>query len=108
MASTPAEFFAAKNEQLQSKGAELASINSIYQFSLTGDDGGDWVIELTDAAQEVREGLDENAKCAITMTSSDFMGMIDGSLNPQMAFMTGKLKVKGDMSLALKLQAVLN
>jgi putative sterol carrier protein len=34
--------------------------------------------------------------------------MIGGSLNPQMAFMTGKLKVKGDMSLALKLQAVLN
>ncbi len=41
------------------------------------------------------------------MTAPDFMSMIQGSLNPQMAFMTGKLRVKGDMGLALKLQSIL-
>jgi putative sterol carrier protein len=107
MASTPKEFFAKKNEQLKADGGKLASINSTYQFSLSGDDGGDWVIELTENCQEVRDGSDENAACTIAMTAEDFMGLIDGSLNAQMAFMTGKLQVKGDMGLALKLQNVL-
>ena len=108
MASTPTEFFAAKAEQIAENGGALASINATYQFNLSGDDGGTWVICLTDDKQSVAEGEDENAQCVISMTSGDFMGMIGGSLNPQMAFMTGKLRVKGDMALALKLQAILN
>ena len=74
----------------------------------SGDDGGNWVIELTDDTRDVRQGEDENAQCVINMSCSDFMAMIDGSLNPQMAFMTGRLRVKGDMGLALKLQTILN
>ena len=41
------------------------------------------------------------------MTSEDFVNMVNGQLAPQMAFMTGKLKIKGDMGLALKLQQIL-
>jgi putative sterol carrier protein len=41
------------------------------------------------------------------MTASDFVDMINGKLNGQMAFMTGKLKVAGDMGLAMKLQTLL-
>ncbi len=104
--ATPADFFAKKNEQLKENGDKLASINSTYQFSLSGEGGGDWVIELTEACQEVREGS-EDAACTIAMSAEDFMGLIKGTLNPQMAFMTGKLQVKGDMGLALKLQNVL-
>ena len=107
MANNPAEYFAEKGEQLKSDPGELASINSVYQFNLSGDDGGEWVIELTEANTGVREGTVDDAACVITMTDADFMSMIGGSLNPQMAFMTGKLQVQGDMALALKLQAVL-
>lgn len=108
MASTPAEFFDAKAAQIAENGAALATINATYQFNLSGDDGGEWVIKLTEEEQAVSAGADEDAQCVISMTSGDFMNMIGGSLNPQMAFMTGKLRVKGDMALALKLQAVLN
>ncbi len=107
MASTPTEFFAAKAQQIADNGDTLAGINATYQFNLSGDDGGTWVICLTDDKQSVTEGEDESAQCVISMSSGDFMGMIGGSLNPQMAFMTGKLRVKGDMALALKLQAIL-
>jgi putative sterol carrier protein len=103
----PQDFFQKKGEQLAASGTDLASINSTYQFSISGDGGGDWVIELNADKQEVRTGVDESAQCVISMTSEDFMGMIGGTLNPQMAFMTGKLRVKGDMGLALKLQSVL-
>ena len=105
--ANPGEFFAKKNEQLKEGGGKLASIGSKYQFSLSGDGGGDWVIELTEACQEVREGAEDDSSCTIAMSATDFMGLIGGTLNPQMAFMTGKLQVEGDMGLALKLQNVL-
>jgi len=107
MASNPSEFFTAKSEQLKASGGSLGSINAVYQFNLSGDDGGTWVIDLASDTKEVREGEEESAQCIISMAAPDFMSMIQGSLNPQMAFMTGKLRVKGDMGLALKLQSIL-
>ncbi len=107
MASNPSEFFKTKAEQLQEGGGSLDGINAIYQFNLSGDDGGSWVIDLASDAKGVREGEEDTAQCVISMTAPDFMSMIQGSLNPQMAFMTGKLRVKGDMGLALKLQSIL-
>ncbi len=108
MASTPTEYFDAKASQIAEDGEKLATINATYQFNLSGDDGGEWVIKLTEEEQKVTVGAIDDAQCVISMTDADFMSMIGGSLNPQMAFMTGKLRVKGDMALALKLQAVLN
>ena len=107
MADTPSQFFTHKNKQLQENPDALSGVNAVYQFNLSGDDSGSWVIELGDTKREVREGTDEAAQCVISMTSADFMAMIGGTLNPQMAFMTGKLRVKGDMGLALKLQSIL-
>jgi len=107
MASNPSEFFKSKAEQLQESGGSLEGINAIYQFNLSGDEGGSWVIDLASDDKGVREGEEDTAQCIISMTAPDFMSMIQGSLNPQMAFMTGKLRVKGDMGLALKLQSIL-
>ncbi|MCO4769859.1 MAG: SCP2 sterol-binding domain-containing protein [Deltaproteobacteria bacterium] len=104
---TPAEFFANKHDQIQANPDALG-VNATYQFNLSGDDGGDWVIKLGGDDSGVATGTDESAQCVISMKSKDFLGMIDGSLNPQMAFMTGKLRVKGDMGLALKLQSILS
>ena len=106
--STPSEFFKQKNEQLAANPDALSGIDAVYQFNLSGDDGGSWVIELTNESKQVREGESDGAQCTIAMTASDFMAMIGGSLNPNLAFMTGKLKVTGEISLALKLQSILN
>jgi putative sterol carrier protein len=107
MASTPSEYFTQKAEALKATAGSLSNIDAIYQFDLGGDNGGKWVIELRPDKKEVREGTDDAAKCTISMTAADFMLMIGGTLNPQMAFVTGKLRVKGDMGLALKLQTIL-
>ena len=40
-------------------------------------------------------------------TDADFLAIVNGKLNPQMAFMSGKLKIQGDMGLAMKLQQIL-
>ena len=92
---------------LKKKGDEVTKVNAIYQFDITGDTGGKWWVDATKSGGEVGEGENDGAKCTITMADSDFVDMVTGKLNGQMAFMTGKLKVKGDMSLAMKLGSVL-
>jgi putative sterol carrier protein len=79
-------------------------IDATYQFDLTGDGGGTYNVRVGDGCCEVHEGPASSPNITITMAASDYVDMINGKLNPQMAFMGGKLKIKGDMSLALKMQ----
>ena len=53
---------------------------------------------------KVQTGTHASPNITITMQESDYLDMVNGKLNGQMAFMTGKLKIAGDMGLALKLQ----
>jgi putative sterol carrier protein len=48
------------------------------------------------------------ANCVMKLKSKDFIGMINGTLKPTTAFMTGKLKITGDLSLAMKLEKLLS
>lgn len=108
MALSAQEIFEKKiPEKLQKNAAKIGNVNAIYQFDLTGEGGGQWYIDLTQPQGKVSAGTVENAKCTVTVSASDFSDIVEGKLNPQMAFMTGKLKVKGDMGLALKLGNIL-
>jgi len=51
-------------------------------------------------------GDDKEADCTISVSQDDLQGMISGTVNPMTAFMSGKIKVKGDMGLAMKLQSL--
>lgn len=85
---------------------DLASnINASYMFDL--GDSGKWTLDLKKPGGEVIEGPIDDPDLTVTMKPEDFEKLVSGSLNPQMAFMTGKLKIKGDMALALKLQQIL-
>ena len=53
---------------------------------------------------EVQTGTHASPNITMTMKESDYLAMVNGKLNGQMAFMSGKLKIAGDMGLALKLQ----
>ena len=92
--------------RLESKPELVEKINAIYKFVVEGDNGGTWLVDLTQAGGKVTEG-DGNANCTVTVTNQDFVDIVTGKLNGQMAFMTGKLKVAGDMALAMKLGSVL-
>lgn len=108
MALTPANIFEEKiPARLKERADKIGNLNAIYQFDITGDGGGTWVIDLTQPGGKVTKGPSDAAKCTVTIDSSNFSDLIEGKLNPQMAFMTGKLKVKGDMGLALKLGSIL-
>ena len=53
---------------------------------------------------DVHTGTHDTPKITMTMKESDYLDMVNGKLNGQMAFMSGKLKITGDMGLALKMQ----
>ena len=50
---------------------------------------------------------DKGADCTVKMDFNDFAELIDGKLDGMTAFMTGKLKIEGDMAVAMKLQTIL-
>jgi putative sterol carrier protein len=99
MAQSTKEFF----EGLESRvdPAKTAGMNQSYLFDIDG--AGRWKVDVEDGKITVTEG-GEDADCVITTSDENFQRIVDGELNPTSAYMTGKLKVKGDMGAALKLQ----
>lgn len=83
-----------------------ARVNAKYKFVLTGDGGGVWSVDLTREPAAVREE-DAEAQCTITVPSSVFVDIVSGRLSGQKAFTSGKLKVAGNLALALKLGTLL-
>ncbi len=103
---TPKEIFEKEIPANIEKNADkVKSMNATYKFNVTGDNGGVWRVQLGENSQ-VMEG-EGDAQCTITVADEDFVNIVSGKLNPQMAFMSGKLKVQGDMGLAMKLGNVL-
>lgn len=86
--------------------AGAKKVNAVYKFNVTGEGGGTWIVDLKNDPPGVKEG-DGDAQCTITIAAQDFLDLVAGKLNGQMAFMSGKLKIAGDMSLAMKLGQVM-
>jgi len=80
----------------------LTTVGAVYKFVLEGADGGTYLLDLKQSLT-VTTG-DGPAGCTITMSTSDFVDLFEGRTNGQALFFNGKLKVDGDMGLALKLQ----
>ena len=81
--------------------SKTAGMHASYLFDIDG--AGVWTVKVDDGAVSVSEGAGE-ADATISTNEETFERIVDGDLNPTNAYMTGKLKVKGDMGAALKLQ----
>jgi putative sterol carrier protein len=93
------EFFDTLESRVEPDKA--AGINASYLFDVTG--AGTWTVAVDDAGVGVTEG-EGDADCTITISEENFEKLVAGDLNPTTAYMTGKLKIKGDMGAAMKLQ----
>ena len=99
MADTVREFFATLETRTDASGA--SEITNSYRFDVDG--AGTWIVDVVDGRVRVRE-TEEEADVTIATSEDNFMAIVRGEQNPMTAYMTGKLKVKGDLQAALKLQ----
>jgi len=76
-------------------------------FDLSGENGGQYFVNIAGGELNVSPGAPATAPSAtVKMTADDFTAMSSGSLNPMMAFMTGKIKVDGDLNSVMKFQSL--
>jgi len=99
MPESPREFF----ETLESRidPSKAAGMIASYKFDIDGS--GSWLVDVDDGKVTVTEDGGD-ADCTISASSETFMKIANGEQNPTAAYMSGKLKVKGDMGQAMKLQ----
>ena len=84
-------------EVVNQEGAD--NVNAIIQYDISEP-----MYQVVDNGEmTIHEGTTEDATLTITMADDDLISLFKGELNPMMAFMSGKIKLKGDMMLAQKL-----
>ena len=98
---TVKETFEAMSGRFRSDKA--AGANVTIQYDVSGDGGGTWHAVIKDGTCTVNPGPATNPNLTLQIAGQDWLDMLSGKQSGQMLFMSGKLKVKGDMGLAMKL-----
>ncbi len=78
-------------------------VNAVIQYRLTGEEGGDYIVTIKDGTCSVASGVAENPTMTLTADAQDFKDVLLGRANGMQYFMQGKLKLAGDLNLAMKL-----
>ncbi|KAM4872131.1 sterol carrier protein 2 [Thomomys bottae] len=97
-------------KKLEEEGEQFVKkIGGIFAFKVKDGPGGKeatWVVDVKNGKGSVLLNSDKKADCTITMADSDLLALMTGKMNPQSAFFQGKLKITGNMGLAMKLQSL--
>jgi putative sterol carrier protein len=95
----PREFFATLESRVDA--SKTAGMNNSYLFEIEG--AGTWKVDVVDGKVSVAEGSGD-ADVTIRASQETFTAIASGEQNPTTAYMTGKIKIDGDMGAAMKLQ----
>ena len=104
MAVTIGEFFGGLESKMTPDKTE--GMTASFQFNVDGDDSKSHFVKIVDGKGEVGAGTVDNPTIVLTATEGDWEALINGDLNGQTAFLTGKLKIQGDVTLAMKLESL--
>jgi putative sterol carrier protein len=77
-------------------------LKATYQFELTGEGGGNWVLEIANQQCQVKEGIVADPDATISLAAADYVALVKGELDVMRSFMMGRIKVKGNVGLTMK------
>ena len=100
---TPAEFFEIVLPA-RFKPEKAAGIEALAQLTLTGPNGGAWIISIKDQKIQIKEGTDPKATLSLQASDREFMDIVNNKLSVEKAIFTGKIQFKGNLNQALKLR----
>jgi putative sterol carrier protein len=102
MAQTAREFFESLESRLNASGTR--DITGVYRFDISG--AGSWRVDVANGKAKVTES-NEGGDCVVAMNENMFLRVLSGDQNPMTAFLMGKIRVDGDMSLVMRLKDLL-
>ena len=83
--------------------AKAGNTKALVQLDLKGENGGQWVIDVANGQCRVRQEVAAKPDVTVTMAGDDFAGLYRNEINPVQAFMSGKIKVAGNVGLVMQL-----
>jgi putative sterol carrier protein len=86
--------------------AKAEGVNAVIQFNLSGENGGLFWLNIHDGVCEAGQGQAENPKMTLKAAADDWYAVSTGKMGAMQAFMSGKIKIEGDMGMAMKLQTM--
>jgi predicted ester cyclase len=104
---TPAEIFAQTAEKLADDPGRVAGMTATYQWDIVGEHGGSWTLDIVEGTPDLRAGTAEDPDVVINMDEDDFIDLSTDVIEGQDAFMTGKLRVEGNMALSIRLAQIM-
>ena len=105
----------ATSEEIKSIFPEMAArlipekaegLNVLIQFDLSGDNGGLYWVKIADGKAQSGDGTVDNPSMTLKASADDWLAVSTGQLNAMQAFMSGKIKIQGDMGIAMKMQTM--
>jgi putative sterol carrier protein len=86
---------------------EAASgLNKILQLNISGNEAGKWALKIANQTCELIPGGVEKPDLTLSLADKDWIAIAEGKLDPMNAYMTGKLKTTGDITLAMRIPSI--
>ena len=102
--TTVKEFFQLLPGRLDSDAAE--DVDAVYQFDLSGAQGGLYILTIREGACQVAEGMHADPHVVLSMAGEDCIKILMGQLSGPAVVMSGRLKISGDIGLAMQLKSL--
>jgi putative sterol carrier protein len=99
--STPQEVFDSMRGSFQS--AKAKGVHARYQWDLSGPQGGEWWIDVNDGTYKMGKGKIDNPSVTFVAKDKDWVAVSNHQMGGTWAYLTGRLKIRGDQGLARKL-----
>ena len=99
--STPQDVFDKMRESFRADKAK--GVHARYQWQLSGPQGGEWWIEVHDGTFKMGKGKIDNPDVTFVASDKTWVALSNGTLGGTWAYLTGRLKIRGDKGLAKKL-----